>query len=284
MGGSLRRRVPLPSHPTATVADWSREMLADFYAHLDEGGRATDTKRRIVEKLESCWRWLFDTEWHPSVPRPKTIEMARAVRGPVQAPTFAEMALAVDACLSEGPRRLATLLYYTGVRVEQAFAATWDQVDLDRAVWALPPHKGLPGRVVPLSKALVEELTGWGIRQGQLVSWPVSRIVRDRRLAEAWARAGVRPVVWERRQAHAFRRGLVSGLDALGAPMEDVELLVGHAVRGSRAHYLTKDIERLRTVVEMVPALPARPRGSVKSGTTVDRRNITKRVSAGDDA
>lgn len=190
----------------------------------------------------------------------------------------------MDACLSEGPRRLATLLYYTGVRVEQAFAATWDQVDLDRAVWALPPHKGLPGRVVPLSKALVEELTGWGIRQGQLVSWPVSRIVRDRRLAEAWARAGVRPVVWERRQAHAFRRGLVSGLDALGAPMEDVELLVGHAVRGSRAHYLTKDIERLRTVVEMVPALPARPRGSVKSGTTVDRRNITKRVSAGDDA
>lgn len=75
LAGSMFLRFVVESHPTATVADWSREMLADFYAHLDEGGRATDTKRRIVEKLESCWRWLFDTEWHPSVPRPKTIEV-----------------------------------------------------------------------------------------------------------------------------------------------------------------------------------------------------------------
>lgn len=247
----------------ATVADLSRDMLSGFYAHLGRGrhghARSSDTRRRLVEKIEAAWRWLFDEEWHPSVPRPRTIDMPREVRAPVVAPTFDEMAACVLACVSEGPRRLATVLYYTGVRVDQAMALDWSQVDLDRALLTLPPHKGLPGRIVPMSPHLVDELARWGRREGQVLGWLVTRIVRERRLAEAWARAGVREAAWtgvhRRHQSHAFRRGLVTGLHHLGAVPEDVEVFVGHSVKGSRAHYREVDPEHLRTVAALVPPI-----------------------------
>lgn len=253
----------------AAVADLSRDMLAGFYSALEHGKhgktRSADTKRRIVERIEAAWRWLFDTEWDPAVPRPKTIEMPSSPAKAVRAPTWDEMAACVHACVSEGPRRLTTLLYFTGVRVGHALDLTWDAVDLERAVITWAPHKGLPGFLQPMSPHLVAAMKGWGTREGHVITWRPTRQVRERVIAEAWARAGVRAEVWQRRQDHAFRKGITSNLAAAGVQAELAEGFVGHAVRGARAHYLDKGFLPLCGVAEAIPPLTANHFARVRS-------------------
>lgn len=243
----------------ATVADFNREWLTGYYAHLEFGRhvakRSATTKRRIVEKVELAWRWLFDTEWHEAVPRPKRIEMPRSASPAVQAPTWEEMDAAVKACRHEGPLRLTTLLRYTGLRVGQALALTWADVDLERAMLTIAPHKGLPGFIQPMSPHLVEELGKWGTREGHVITWRPVRQYRERAVAAAWADAGVREVVWKRRQDQAFRRGVVSGLAREGVDREAAELFVGHAIGGVRAHYLDREALPLRTAAAAIPRI-----------------------------
>lgn len=243
----------------ATVADLSRDMLTGYYAHLEFGRhvarRSATTKRRIVEKVEIAWRWLADTEWHPDVPRPKRIEMPRTPPCAIQAPTWEEMDAAVKACRHEGPLRLTTLLRYTGLRVGQAMALTWADVDLKHGTLTIAPHKGLPGFFQPMSPHLVEEMAKWGTREGHVITWRPVRQYRERAVAAAWADAGVREVVWKRRQDQAFRRGVVSGLARAGVDREAAELFVGHAVAGVRAHYLDREAVPLRAAAAAIPKI-----------------------------
>lgn len=239
----------------STVADLSRDMLVGWYAHLAASKRAAITKKRLVMKVEKAWRWLFDEEWHPTVPRPRVLGLSKPARGAVVAPSWAEMAACVSACVSEGPRRLATLLYYTGERVGALWALDWSAVDFDAGTIAMPPNKGLPGRLVPMGRALAAELATWGRREGRVVAWSVVRQLRDRVLREAWKRAGVREVVWRQRPAHAFRRGVITGLKARGVDREVAEVFVGHAVAGTRGHYLDVSTLPLREAADAVPVL-----------------------------
>ena len=247
----------------ATVDMLSREMLASFYRWLEFGRwnrrRSLATKRRIVEKIEGAWDWLDETGWSPAVPRARTIEMARGRKKDQPAPTFAEMGACVLACMSEGPRRVATILYYLGVRAEQARTLTWDAVDMDRGLITIDPHKvdGDVGRTVPMSAHLLAELGTWGVRTGLLCGWGAHHTIAERRLNEAWARAGVREAVWKRAPSQAFRRGLVTGLTVLGALEESAEFYVGHAIKGVRRHYVDGEQLPLRAIAALIPRIGA---------------------------
>ncbi len=244
-----------------TVADLSLELVAGFYDWLDVGlhgkQRSLYTKRRIVEKVEAAWAWLYEKEWSPAVPRPKTFDMKREHLAPVVSPSWAEMAACVLACVSEGPRKLATTLYYTGLRTSQAQTAAWDDVDMERGTLTVAPHKGLPGRIIPLSPHFLADLAGWGERTGRLCGWHVVHTIAERRLNEAWKRAGVRAPAWERAPGKAFRRGVTTGLAQLGANRELAELYVGRAVEGARRHYLDVGALPLADVANIIPAISA---------------------------
>lgn len=242
-----------------TIDRLSEDMLKAFYDWLAVGlhkkRRALYTKERIVEKVQGAWAWLFDKEWSEHVPRPRKIDMKKKQPLPVRAPTFEEMARCVKACTSEGPRRLATILYYLGVRTDQARTMTWDLVDLDAGLITIPPHKGLPGRVIPMSPFLAAELARWGTREGAICGWARVHQLVERRLNEAWRRAGIRPSVWTRAPGKAFRRGLTTGLAKLGVERERAELYVGRAVEGARVHYLDVGALPLEDVAAKIPSI-----------------------------
>lgn len=245
-----------------SVDELSRDMLARFYDWLLLGrhkhARSLDTKKRIVEKIEAAWQWLFDTEWSPLVPRPRTIEMSRDAEKTVHAPSFVEMAACVNACVSEGPRRLATILYFTGLRTSQALTLEWDAVDVERGVMTVAPHKGGAGRVIPLSRHFLAVLATWGVREGRVCGWSVGHTLAERRLNEAWKRAGVRAEAWERAPGKAFRRGVTTGLRVLGADKELAELYVGRDVEGARARYLDLGAVPFEPVARLIPKMEAR--------------------------
>lgn len=225
---------------TVTIADLSRDMLSSFYDFLFvgvNGERDAYTKQRIVNKVEAAWRWLFDTEWHALVPRPKTIPMLVEPDADVVAATFDEMARCVRACVSEGPRRLATILYFTGVRTGMGEAIEWSALDEERGTLTVPPQKGLPGYTIPLSPHFLAELATWPRESPLMCGWSVVDQTVRTRLNEAWARAKVRRAVWEGSPGQAFRVGLTSSLMEAGVHKEIAEVYVGRSIEGARARY-----------------------------------------------
>jgi integrase len=136
-----------------------------------------------------------------------------------------------------------------------------DDLDLEAGLLRIRPELGKTraekrGRIVPVSHHLLAMVPGWPEDpDGWLVHVPPharrgedgpgryegapKRRAWNAQLSGAWLRAGVRPEVWDtqpsedgRRHnghpAHAFRRGFITGLQVLGAPIEDVQYLVGH--------------------------------------------------------
>lgn len=247
----------------ATVDALSLDLLGAFYDWLSEtGDRSLDTMHRYVENIRRAWAWLYDTEWHPLVPRPKKLEMARDQPEEVRAPTFIEAAACVRSCVSEGPRRLATVLFYTGLRTSQAERLCWERIDLEAGTMNVAPHKGLPGRIIPLSPHFVAELKTWRAELpeelaagARVTGWVVADQTTRTRLREAWERAGVREALWSGSPGRAFRRALTSGLKQLGADKETAELYVGRSVEGARKRYLDLGSVPFEPIARLIPSI-----------------------------
>lgn len=256
--------------PTPRVSVLSRQTLDEFLAWLRKAstglhGRARSmvTATKSIEAAQRLWRWADDSgRWPGQIPRARTVELPRVPPSMVVAPTWDEMDACVLACDPDGwQRKLATWLRYTGLRAGESMLLTWEDVDVPGGVLTIRPEidKMKRGRVVPLSKLVLDEISGWGRRVGWLI--PTRRKSRDPRardILRAWKRAGVRETVWKRRPEHAFRRGFKSGLLQLGASPDAVDFLQGHQLgAGSRGRYIDGQALPLRETVAMVPRVGA---------------------------
>lgn len=272
--------------PSLSPSNLSRPRLLEYYDHLcatpaRAGGatlgrpRAASTPVKRLSELHTWWTWAHDEDerWPGAVAAPRDLRLTMPAQPRVVAPTWAEMDAAVAA--SVGPhRRVAILLRFTGLRIQQVMRLRWDDVDLDARTLRIRPELGKSraervGRVVPLSAHLVAELAGWGVRDGWVVPThrqpgPRERVYRSREMRAAWERAGVRPEVWDGRPDHAFRKGFRSGLKRLGGDSEAIEYLLGHDLGdGEEGTYTDPDALPLRTTIDLAPPLaePIRPSG-----------------------
>ena len=263
----------------------TRALLAEYYSHLQvtpgaQGPRRLNTIRDHIEAIQQCWKWAHehDEDWPGVVPRPRKLEdMPEDPPRLTVAPTWEEM----DRCIGElrvgWVRRAAILMRFTGLRINQALRLRWEDIDLDGATLTIRPELGKSkvekrGRIIPLSLHLVEILSGWGVREGDLVPRVVSAIRERRRslglpsrepdappatgatvtMSRAWERAGVRPVIWEHRPDHAFRRGLQTGLKRLGVDPDAIEYYVGHSLGAVRDVYLDPDSLPMRALADAI--------------------------------
>lgn len=276
----------------------TRQTLASFWTWLRTTKQkykplAVATANRRVQHVELAWRWLSDSDaYGEQVPRPRRLEVPTPTPKMVISPTWAEM----DRCIAaaEGPaKKLATVLRFTGLRVQQAMMLRWDDVDMEAGTLRIRPELGKTaserrGRVVPLSPHLVAELAGWGKREGWLlpcnrVAGPRERVARPRDMARAWARAQVREEAWGNGgnpdahgdPHHAFRGGFQSELTAAGVASEILDHLVGHTPRSVRGrHCLDPAFLDLRSAVDKIPPLAhaAPPQGGAQAPPSLGRR------------
>lgn len=250
----------------------SRALMSEFYAWLSD--REKSTRRRYVREVEAMWRTA--AEHGLSVPMPVKLPMPAAPRKRTLAPTWEEMDACVAATQDEwwdrrGGRRepnlhlyrLAVLLRYTGLRVAQVMDLDWRHVDMRRAHLTVESGKSEAekvGRIVPISPHLAAELATWGRREGWLVPSVRSatagreRTARQRDMIRCWQRSGARPEVYTGQSHHAWRKGFVSRLKALGADDEAVEYLVGHGL-GLRGVYVDPDALPLVAAVALIPKI-----------------------------
>ncbi len=250
----------------------TKNLLAEFYEDLAGDGRhgrprRDSTRRKIVEVVQLAWEWAYnEDEWSASVPRPRSIEMRREEGELTVAPTWVEMDAVIRAFDQEAwHNKLGILLRFTGLRVQQVMGLTWDDLDLEQATLRVrgelcKSRQERRGRIIAISKHLVDILSGWGRREGFVITTKRrgcrERLARPRDLDRAWARAGVRAAAWKGRPHHAFRKGFVSELRRAGADPDAVEYLVGHSL-GLRGVYTDPDALALRQAVALIPPLTA---------------------------
>lgn len=298
------------------VAELSVGFLREFADSLPGQGRKAVTRHRKVREAELLWAWAHDDpDRYPGVPVPRRITDRRrpsSVRQPAPVvalarPTWADLDAVISKLRSDRAQwhaRLATVLRYTGLRAGQGLSLRWEDVSLERGVlWVragVPGAKRGAGRAVPLHEALVEELAGWGRREGLLFPGPEGRPMPTARpnlpFRRAWERSEVDPRKWasapdpevpgaraHARPTHAFRAGVMGGLLAAGVPLERVEYLIGHARGSTIAAYipegdpesvpmwevLVQDVARIPRIGEaeddQVAALPDRPAAEASS-------------------
>jgi len=258
----------------------SRGLLSDFYewtktmrGRTSHGGHRAKppgpySRGRYVQRVMQMWRWAADTdEYSAFMPLPRRIELPTPSSMPTIAPTWEEMDAAVRAARG-WMHHVFVVQRYTGLRVQQVMGLLWDDFIFERALLVFRGELGKTreerkGRLIPVSPHLIEELSGWGRREGWLIKSPRygsnARMVRQRESRSAWMRAGVRREIWERRPNHAFRKGLISELRRGGADREAVEVLVGHALPGMQSVYTDPDALPLRQAVALIPRIGDRP-------------------------
>lgn len=239
----------------------TRSHLADLYAWLRVGGRRdadgnqTDRGRtestcaKHVQAVQAWWAWVAaDERFEDVCPLPRTIDLPKRTLGrlPV-APTWAECDRMIAELRVDWHRRVAVLARFTGARRSELVALDWRDVDLEAATITWQPEDtkgGYGGRVVPMPPALVDELAGWGRREGRVCQAPPTEIAQghrghvDRDVRRAWERAGVRREAWEGQPLHSMRKAIETELRTRGVAPEVIDAYLGHAAVGTGGrHY-----------------------------------------------
>lgn len=254
------------------VDELSRPLLEDYLRHLETTPgrhgkvRSRTTALRLVEVVELLWEWAWDAASERSytdVPQPRriTLGIPRPSTPWRRSPTWAEMAACVGAA-SGWLRPLLVVLYYTGLRPDQALRLHAQDLDPDARALYIRPELGKSrqersGRLIPVSPHLVEALASLAPTGAWLLPCDrTRRAARARDVAECWSRAQVRPVVWTGRPHTAFRAGLQTNILAASRLHQvAIEHLVGHKVGDTAPNYLDPDAFGMREAVAVIPKL-----------------------------
>lgn len=258
------------------VAELKRYELRDDLARI--GGVMGN---RVMEFLRAASRWAVAEDRLPfdlvSQMKPLTDEAPRA-----RVLTDDEIARlwAATERLAPVPRAFWRLLLGCGTRRGETAAATWDQFDLEHAVWTIPAanrkgkatrgkRKGpAPDLDVPLPALIVETLQAMPNKKGRL--FPNYYELRGGRLMMALRRAierldGARKKRRTKASAtvdpwtpHDLRRTVATKLRELGVRLDVVSRLLGHAATaGNGVAAATLIYDRSELWPERVAAMAA---------------------------
>ncbi len=132
------------------------------------------------------------------------------------------------------------LLLLTGQRLREVAEMTWNEVDLDKALWTIPPErmKGDAAHEVPLAPVAVELLKSLPHWRGDFVfsttdgARPISGFSKMKLRIDAVTTEPIAP--W---RFHDLRRTLRTGLSGLPIPNNVAELVIAHAQPGLHKIY-----------------------------------------------
>jgi integrase len=136
--------------------------------------------------------------------------------------------------------RLIRALILLGQRRDEVADMTWEEVDLDHAIWVIPGErtKNAKPHMVPLARQAIEELKATRARKGFLFSasgerpiqnWSYWKRKIDKLFKDELEKAELPPAApWT---IHDLRRSVASGMQRLGVHRDVVEAFSNRQVR-----------------------------------------------------
>lgn len=236
----------------ATMLDLSLGLFDAYGSHLAERGLAIRTRRDYLSAIRQWWQWCAARYPGQVSPCPRPDLPRIPAHQPKTAPTWAEMDLFISAA-SPTLARLATLLRYTGLRVDEALGLEWADVDLAGGWLVIRPEreKTKRGRRIPLHPDLIRTLGQEPGIAGSVIRLGISLDRATRIAKKIWQECGARPGIigW-----HSFRRGWETGLAALGVDLIRIRKLAGHSLGVDDAYLDAAGLD-LREAIERIPAV-----------------------------
>lgn len=149
--------------------------------------------------------------------------------------------------------RALRLVILTSTRSGEALGATWDEFDLDAALWVLPPERTKSGRVhrVPLSLPAMRLLEAMLAVQSSKFVFPGQRAGRP--LSDMSMTMVMRRLQVSAYTVHGFRSSMRDWAgDETNFPSETAEAALAHAVGDAteRAYRRGDGLEKRRTLME----------------------------------
>lgn len=248
----------------ASIANLNEQQITD-YRDTYAATRAPATVCLMLTSIRSfckfCRRRRLlnedPTQWieFPKVPdrAPKALSRA-ALRALWAAVAPKEQETTHARWQRERNKLVICLMLFAGLRLQEAIDLRWGDIDLETGVLTVASGKGGRSRAIPLHPTLALEL---GRTQNPQPGDPVLTNRSGKGLSatslchlfnRVLPRAGVET------HAHALRHSFATELLRSGAPLPDIQALLGHRDLDTTSIYLRVAPEHLRAAVDMLPA------------------------------
>ena len=204
-----------------------------------------ETSRRVRQRMRTIFRWAMANELIETNPAGEAIDGALPsmpkVKAHLRALPYQEVGSAlktVDASqTSLAAKRCLRFLVLTAARSGEARGATWDEIDLDSATWAIPTSRMKAGveHRVPLSDQALDVLTlAQQLEDGSGLCFPSplrpGRMLSDMTMTNILRKSGLA----DRATVHGFRTSFKTWtMEQADTPWAVGEAALAHQLGGS---------------------------------------------------
>ena len=219
-----------------------------------------ETARRVRQRIGAVMKWAVAKGYRPDNPAGDAMAQAlprqTVVRRHMRALPHGEVAGAIQtirASRASTPAKLAfEFMVLTAARSGEGRLATWDEMDLDAAVWMVPGArmKAKRDHRVPLSGqavALLHDARRLSVGTGLVFPSPRGKPLSDMTLSKLLKELGIAAV------PHGFRSSFRDwAAEQTNTPREVIEAALAHTVRNpTEAAYARSDLfERRRGLMD----------------------------------
>ncbi len=208
-----------------------------------------ETARRVRQRIGAILKWCVAKGYRSDNPAGDAISealpKANGTKRHMRALPHGEVAAALDRIRKSGAwpsTKLALeFLVMTAARSAEARLARWEEIDLDAALWVVPPERMKMKREhrVPLSRRAIEvlrEASTYADGSGLVFPSVTGRPLSDSTLSKLVRELGIACV------PHGFRSSFRDWAGDAGQPREIAEMALAHAVRGVEGAYARSDL------------------------------------------
>lgn len=259
----------------ATIDDVVTPLIIAYQAELNRRELAPRTIRCELSAIRAFCRWCIRRRKRTDDPT-LGVDWPRIPKSRPRALLVEELRHLVDTLLNPPKRRglsawqfarnrrCIELMMYAALRLSEAAALAWEDIDLALGVLWVRDGKGGKDRAVPIHRGLASTLARVPAaeRRGPVLPTRTGKHMGDKTIAHIFARwlpsIGVEGIT-----AHRLRHTCATLMRRYGADVKDIKEILGHESLQTTDIYLGPDPERLREAVDVLPdlaELATRPR------------------------
>lgn len=259
------------------LLDWAqgRDLLAlrgddlrAFIAHEHRRGLSPRSLQRRLSACRSLYRWLLAQGRIQALPTAGV----RAPKAPRKLPQVLDVDEAVrlvdvatDAPLGHRDRALLELFYSSGLRLSEACALRWRDLDFEQGLVSVL-GKGSRQRIVPVGSYARRALRDWQTQSGGANDAFVfpgrgGKQISARAIQLRMKQLAIRQGVLKRIHPHLLRHSFASHVLESSGDLRGVQELLGHADIATTQIYTHLDFQHLAKVYDAAHPRAQRRRG-----------------------